>query len=130
MADVRSTIIVNPETEQMFEAVDLGNGLGILYPVSGDAYDDDEWDDEEQIPFLMNQYADAKGNMFTPTRQQLKLIKAGWQLLSTEKRGMIRIKYWVDLSSNAVYQQTTALDIVSSRGKARKQEAENGKQGN
>ena len=60
-------------------------------------------------------YTDHQGNEYHPTKDQLLLIKGGWQLVEKRKRGMIRIIKWRHPDTTEVWPQGVALQIEELR---------------
>lgn len=51
VAQAKTTIIVNQETKQIFEAIDLGGGLGILRPLP-DEEDSLDYEEESDLDLI------------------------------------------------------------------------------
>ena len=61
------------------------------------------------------QLSDGKGNLFPPSKDQQKLAKAGWVVVSRNRKGCMWIINWLDPINGDVWSQGTALIIYRTR---------------
>jgi hypothetical protein len=65
-------------------------------------------------------HVDQHGNSFHPNKVQLTLLKSGWQLVDTRKKGMLKIVRWRHPDTAAVWSQCVALEIEKLRKRSAK----------
>jgi len=60
---------------------------------------------------------DHQGNLFTPSKAQARLYRAGWRICEKTRMGMCKIIKWVDPETGTVWNQGIAFDILKDRSK-------------